>query len=251
MLKTVNLALVILKMFTREKSVWGGRELAAEMGLNHTNVYRILETLERNGFISKDPLTKQYKLGSAVWELGSIFYENLNVQEMINPHLQELSDQTGESVFFTVLDGDDTLMLTVIEPENKVRFPITPGSRAPLYVGASYRAILAFLPEERIEEVLQGELVKYTENTMTDPDELRKNLQLIRKNGYAVSHNEYTPDVVAMAVPLIINNEVIGSVTVAGPSYRIDDGQYSTFIPLLQQTRDAILYNMQKYNLAL
>ncbi|WP_153723570.1 IclR family transcriptional regulator [Sporosarcina cascadiensis] len=251
MLKTVNLALVILKMFTRKKSVWGGRELAAEMGLNHTNVYRILETLERNGFISKDPITKQYKLGSAVWELGTVFYENLNVQEMINPHLQELCDQTGESVFFTVLDGDDTLMLTVIEPENKVRFPITPGSRAPLYVGASYRSILAYLSDERIEKVLSGEMVKFTDKTKTDPDELRKELQLIKKNGFAMSQSEYTPDVVATAVPLIIDGEVLGSLTVAGPSYRIDQEQQSSFIPHLRKTRDAILCNMQKYNLAL
>ncbi|WP_153732850.1 IclR family transcriptional regulator [Sporosarcina obsidiansis] len=251
MLKTVNLALVILKMFTREKNVWGGRELAAEMGLNHTNVYRILETLERNGFVSKDPITKQYKLGSVVWELGTVFYENLNIQEMINPHLQELCDQTGESVFFTVLDGEDTLLLTVIEPENKVRFPVSPGSRAPLYAGASYRSILAHLSEERIEQVLQGDLVKYTENTMTDPEELRKDLQLIRKSGYAISHSEYTPDVVAMAVPLIVEEEVFGSLTVAGPSYRIDEEKHSQFIPLLLQTRNAILWNMKKYSLSL
>ncbi|MBY0223704.1 IclR family transcriptional regulator [Sporosarcina aquimarina] len=251
MLKTVNSALAILKMFTREKTVWGGRELAAEMGLNHTNVYRILETLERNGFVSKDPITKQYKLGSAVWELGTIFYENLNVQEMINPHLQKLCDQTGESVFFTVLDGNETLMLTVIEPENKVKFPVTAGSRAPLYVGASYRSILAHLPENKIEDILQGELIKYTENTMTNPDDLRRDLQQIRNNGYAISHNEYTPDVVAMAVPLIIDGDILGSLTVAGPSYRINKTQQSEFIPLLQQTRDTVQWNMKKYNLTL
>lgn len=251
MLKTVNLALVILKMFTREKNVWGGRELANEMGLNHTNVYRILETLEKNGFVSKDSITKQYKLGSAVWELGSIFYENLNVQEMINPHLQELCEKTGESVFFTVLDGNDTLMLAVAEPENKVKFPVEPGSRAPLYVGASYRSILAFLPEYRIEEVLTGQLVKYTKNTMVDPETLRKELNLIRSNGYAISTGEYTPDVVATAVPLIIDGEVLGSLTIAGPTYRIGENQYQTFIPLLKQTRDSLSMNMQKYNLVL
>lgn len=58
MLKTLNLSIAVLKMFTKEKPIWGGRELAMAMNMNHTNLYRILETFENNGFITKDPVTK-------------------------------------------------------------------------------------------------------------------------------------------------------------------------------------------------
>lgn len=251
MLKTVNLALVVLKMFTREKPIWGGRELAHEMGLNHTNVYRILETLERNGFITKDPISKQYALGSVVWELGTIFYEGLNVSNLISPVLEKLSEHTGESIFLTILDNDQALTLVVIEPKNKVKFSVSAGSRAPLYVGASYRSILAFMPEEAIEKIIANGLVKYTATTMADATELRNELSVIRQNGWAESQGEYTPDVVALAVPLLVNNTIIGSVTVAGPSYRMEEEQKKSYLPLLQQTRDEVVGIISRYNLKL
>ncbi|MER2090548.1 MAG: IclR family transcriptional regulator [Sporosarcina sp.] len=251
MLKTVNLALEVLKMFTREKPVWGGRELAHEMELNHTNIYRILETLERNGFVTKDPITKQYSLGSVVWELGTIFYEGLNISKLINPILEKLSERTGESVFLTILDKGEAVTLIVIEPKNKVKFSVSAGSRAPLYVGASYRSILAYMPEESREKVITGELVKYTERTMTDPTDLRNELSLIRKNGWTESQGEYTPDVVAIAVPLLVDQTVIGSITVAGPSYRMEDEQKKAALPLLYETRNEVVEVITRYNLKL
>ena len=251
MLKTVNLALVILRMFTREKPVWGGRELANEMELNHTNVYRILETLERNGFVTKDPVTKQYSLGFVVWELGTIFYDELNVSNLINPILEQLSDSTGESVFLTILDKEEALTLAVIEPKNKVKFSVSAGSRAPLYVGASYRSILAFMPEDSIERVINGELVQYTSRTMTNTADLQNELATIRKKGFAESQGEYTPDVVAVAVPLLINDTVIGSITVAGPSYRMNDEEKKAALPQLLETRDEIIDVITRFNLKL
>ena len=251
MLKTVNLALVVLKMFTREKPSWGGRELAHEMELNHTNIYRILETLERNGFINKDPISKEYSLGFAVWELGTIFYEGLNIENLINPLLEKLSEGTGESVFLTILDDEEAVTLSVIEPKNKVKFSVSAGSRAPLYVGASYRSILAFMPEDAIDNIINAKLVAYTERTMTDPTGLLNELSLIRDKGWAASQGEYTPDVVAIAVPLIIHNKIIGSITVAGPSYRVDKAQKELFLPSLKQTRDDISDVITRYNLKL
>lgn len=251
MLKTVNLALVILKMFTRDKPVWGGRELANEMELNHTNVYRILETLERNGFVTKDEVTKQYALGSAVWELGTIFYDNLNVGNMVNPILEQLSDVTGESVFLTILDNEEALTLTVVEPKNKVKFSVSAGSRAPLYVGASYRSILAFMPEDAIERVISKELVRYTSTTMTDYSDLKSELASIRKSGWAESQGEYTPDVVAIAVPLLIDHVVIGSITVAGPSYRMNEEERKAALQLLLETRSKVIEVITRFNLKL
>ncbi len=251
MLKTVNLALEVLRMFTKSKPVWGGRELAHEMELNHTNIYRILETLERNGFVSKDPITKQYSLGSVVWELGTVFYDGLNISNLINPILEKLSEKTGESVFLTVLDKGEAVTMIVIEPKNKVKFSVSAGSRAPLYVGASYRSILAYMSEESREKVITGELVKYTGNTMTDSADLRNELSLIRKNGWAESKGEYTPDVVALAVPLLVDSTIIGSITVAGPSYRMEDEQKSNALPLLHETRDEVVEVITRYKLKL
>lgn len=251
MLKTLNLALRVLKMFTREKPVWGGRELANELGINHSNIYRILETLERNRFIIKDKITKKYSLGYATWELGMIMYESLNVRDLIHPKLERLMESTGESIFLTILDRDEAVTLEVLEPENKVKFSVSAGSRAPLYVGASYRSILAFLPEELVDSIIEKGLVKYTETTMTDPDELKTELKKIREQGWATSQSEYTEDVIALAAPLFDKGEVIGSITVSGPVYRMSEDKIETYLPLLKKTRDEVTEVIQRYQLKL
>ncbi|WP_409274091.1 IclR family transcriptional regulator [Neobacillus sp. SCS-31] len=251
MLKTLDLALKVLKMFTKERPVWGGRELANEMGLNHTNIYRILETLEKNRFISKDKVTKKYSLGYATWELGMIMYESLNVSNLIRPILERLRDKTGESIFLTVLDRDEAVTLDVVEPENKVKFSVSAGSRAPLYVGATYRTILAYMPEDFIDSVIHSDLVKYTKTTMTDPDELKAELQHIRERGWAQSRGEYTWDVVAVAVPLFDRGEIIGSVTVSGPVYRMTEEKIKEYVPVLMETREEIASVIERYQLKL
>ncbi|WP_408008479.1 IclR family transcriptional regulator [Pseudalkalibacillus sp. A8] len=249
MLKTLDSALKVLKMFTREKPVWGGRELANELGMNHTNLYRILETFEKNRFIIKDEVTKKYSLGYATWELGVIMYESLNVQKLIRPILEQLMEKTGESIFFTILDRDEAVTLEVVEPENKVKFSVSAGSRAPLYVGASYRSILAYLPEEFVDALITGGLVKYTKTTMTDPDELKAELEKIREQGWAQSQSEYTEDVIALAVPLIVGREIIGSITVSGPTYRMSDDKIQEYLPLLKEARDEAERVIQRYQL--
>ena len=251
MLKTLDSSLKVLRMFTKEKPVWGGRVLANELNMNHTNIYRILETFEKNRFISKNPITKKYSLGYGVWELGIIMYESLNIPSLIRPILMKLSESTGESIFLTVLDKDEAVTLEVVEPENKVKFSVSAGSRAPLYVGASYRSILAFLSEEFTEAILAQGLFQYTNSTMTDPDELRKELKLIRENGWAKSQSEYTEDVIALAVPLFDNEEIIGSITVSGPTYRITDEKIAEYLPLLKKARDETAEIINRYQLKL
>lgn len=252
MLKTLTLGLDVLKMFTRDKTEWGGRELAHELQMNHTKIYRVLETLDNNNFLSKDPETKKYKLGFATWELGMIMYEGLNVGQLIRPSLKQLSDQTGESVFLTVLDKHEAVTLEVIEPTNKVKFSVSAGSRAPLYVGASYRAILAYMPEVSVETIIDPQVLKkYTKNTLVDPYELKKDLAKIRKQGWAISQGEYTEDVIAIAVPLFDNNEIIGSITISGPTYRMVDEEIAKYPSLLRNTRDEVAEVITRYQLKL
>ncbi|WP_156291854.1 IclR family transcriptional regulator [Oceanobacillus salinisoli] len=251
MLKTLDLALKVIRMFTKDKPVWGGRELANELQMDHAKIYRILETFEANNFIYQDPVTKKYSLGLAALELGMTMYDGLNIKEIITPVLDELSQKTGESVFLTVLDKNEAVTLETVEPKNKVKFSVSVGSRAPLYVGASYRSILAYMSEEFIEQYIEKcQFEQFTENTMTDPDDLRNELKRIKKQGWAMSEGEYTPEVIAIAVPLFDRaNGIIGSVTVSGPVFRMSDERVREFLPLLQETKDEVEDIITRYQL--
>ena len=251
MLKTLDLALRVIQMFTKEKQVWGGRELAHELQMDHAKIYRILETFAAHNFINQDPVTKKYSLGFAAWELGMTMYDGMNVKQYFSPILEKLFHQTGESIFLTILDKDEAVTLEAIEPDNKVKFSVSVGSRAPLYVGASYRSIFAYMPEDFIENYLETQdLKRYTVNTKTDKEEIRTELKQIKKQGWAISEGEFTPDIIAIAVPLFDKNtRVIGSVTVSGPVYRMTDEKINEYFPLLVKTRDEMENMITKFPL--
>lgn len=247
MLKTLSLSLEVLKMFTKDKPTWGGRELAAELNLNHTKAYRILETLEKHKFLVKHKETKKYSLGFAVWELGNTIFEIFHINELIHPILKKLSENTMESAFLIILDGEEGLTFDAVEASTTVRFSVSVGSRAPLYVGASYRSILAHMSDEFIDQYLEKQLITYTEKTMVDPQVIREDLNIIRKNGYSISEGEYTEDVVAVAVPIFYEGRVVGSLTSAGPTYRIKDEHVELFISELLKARNELENVFDKY----
>lgn len=247
MLKTLSQSLDILRMFTKEKPTWGGRELASELNQNHTKIYRILETLEKHRFLIKNKETKKYSLGFAVWELGHTASENFHIKELIHPILKKVSEHTNESAFLTILDGEEGLTFDAVEAQATVRFSVSIGSRTPLYAGASYRSILAHLSTEFIDHYLNKELTQFTAKTMVNPAAIRADLQQIRERGYAMSEGEYTADVVAVAVPIFHKNTIFGSLTISGPRYRINHEQIELFKQELTGARNELQNVFERY----
>lgn len=237
MLKTVDLASQLLLKFNRSRQTWSAKDLAAELEQNYSAVYRILKTLHRNDFLAYDTVSKTYSLGISIWQLGQVVHNSINLEELISPSLLRLKDLTGESAFFTIRKGNQGVTLMAQEPENKVKFTTETGASVLLFPGASYRAILAYQPAEFVEEIIQGGLPQYTPNTMTNPTKLRKELEKIRVDGYARSEGEYTPDVIAWAAPIRdFENKVNCSVTLSGPTYRVNTLDQNLAIYQLKET---------------
>src|SRR5699024_4098051 len=247
MLKTVSLSLEILKMFTNEKTSWKTKDLAAQINENQTKVYRILETLKNNNFLIKDYDEKTYSLGTAIWEISNSLNDNFYMKQFIHPILQLLRDRTGESVFLTMLDNKEALTIDAVESETAVKHAVSVGSRTTLHNGASYRSILAYMPSEFINIYLSQTLIKYTDNTMVDPSKIKKELEKIKKKGYAISKGEFTEGVIATAIPIFYNKEIKGTLTVSGLEFRITNKQIDYFIKELLYAREQINHITQKY----
>lgn len=249
-LKTLSNSLEVLKYFTKEKSSWGVRELANVMGMNHSIIYRILVTFEEYGFLRKNEFTNKYELGVKLFEYGLIVKESMKINEMIYPIMKEVSDELGESTFLTWLDGTEGVCVEISECSKNVRYEITLGSRAPLYAGASNKVIMAFLPQEIQQKILEKKLAPITSKTVTDEESIKRSLEEIRRNGWAYSIGEYTEDVVGIAVPLFHGNtSIIASLTVAGPSYRIPKEKVGDMLQTLQNGQQKIQDTIDRYNL--
>lgn len=240
MLKTLDLSLRVLELFKGEKNEWSLTEIANYLDENTTKIYRIVETLTKRDFLKKNKDSKKYELGVSILELSKSTNSMFEIKTLIHPYLVYLTEQTQESSFFTILDENEALTLDSVSGTNHINFAVSVGSTAPLYAGASYRSILAFLPDYLIKATLSNEIKKFTSNTKTNPKDIMKDLVDIKDKGYAVSQGELTDDVVAVAVPILINDKIVGSITVSGPSYRINDKHIQSYISVLKETKKMI-----------
>ncbi|WP_245954349.1 IclR family transcriptional regulator [Paenibacillus flagellatus] len=234
-------ALELLEYFTRENPTWGVRELAKEMDMSHSIVHRILTTFESHGFLIQNQDTKKYELGTKLWEYGSIIRDNLRISDVIFPIMQRLSAETGESVFLTWLDYHEGICVEIAESPQKLKYAVSIGNRTPLYAGASNKAIMAFLPAEDQEAIIAKGLKPVTGKTVIDPAKLRDDLTVIRRNGWAYSVGEYSDSIFGIALPLFSNKgEVVASITLAGPEYRMPKSKVPDVLDTMRAKRDEI-----------
>lgn len=223
-LKTLNQALEVLFKFTEEDPVWGLRELSKTMDINHTVVYRILQTFENKKILVKDDKTKKYQLGPGVIPILTTYKSMNKLSDLVIPIMEELSIETGESVFLTWKEGQEGTTVEIVESTHNIRFTVSKGTSTPLYIGASTKSIMAFLTAEEQEEILKKDLKKKTEKTVTSKEILLRDLEKIKKEGWVYTEGEYSDDVFGISTPLFNkDNQVVASLTLAGPIYRIHE----------------------------
>jgi DNA-binding IclR family transcriptional regulator len=246
-LKTLDNSLDVLKYFTKQNPVWGVRELAKEINVSHSIIHRILSTYEKHGFLVQNPETQKYELGIKFLEYGRIVQDKLQLSDVIFPVMKKVSEETGESVFLTWLDGCEAVCVEIAESSQSIKFAVSVGSRTPIYVGASNKVMMAFLPKEKQETIMKKGLKPVTENTVVDPEKLSKDLERIRNNGWCFSVGEYSDSVFGLGVPLFNHKkEIIASLTIAGPEYRMPESKVPEALSVLIRGREEIQNHFNK-----
>ncbi|MCA1036648.1 MULTISPECIES: IclR family transcriptional regulator [Bacillus] len=233
--KTVNKALEILSAFSLDTPAWGLRELSRHLNMSHTIVHRILSTFEEQGFIVNNPETHKYELGIKFIELGNVVEENIKISEMIQPIMKRLALETGESVVLTILDDSQGLFVKIVESEQSVRFSESVGKRSPLYIGASHKVILAYLPVESQYEIIEKG-VKAGARQIGSRESFLHTMESIKEQGWFYTSGETFEEVAAIAVPLFDNKrQIIGSLSVAGPSYRLSEDKADSIFQIMRE----------------
>ncbi|WP_142825873.1 IclR family transcriptional regulator [Planococcus soli] len=233
--KTVDKALSILDAFTVETPTWGLRELSRQIDMNHTIVHRILTTFEDKGYLYCNPETKKYELGIKFIELNNVVEEHLNISSIIQPIMKEIALKTGESVVLTILNEEEGVFVKIVESEQKVRFAESVGKRSSLYIGASHKVILAYLPLE-IQHSIVDEGVAHSAKHIKSKETFLRHLERVREQGWCYSEGETFDDVAACSVPLFDNKyQILGSLSIAGPKYRLSQEQSEEKLPILQE----------------
>jgi IclR family acetate operon transcriptional repressor len=218
--KVLEKTLRVLDLFTLDAPVWSVTEVARELEMPTATAHRIVRALEARSYLAKDGT--RYRLGFAAIDLGRRATASVDLRSRLRGVLRELATATRETALLTVYDESrhGSLCVDRIETTHSLRLTIEIGRVTPIHAGASAKALLAYLDEATIEDVLAGELVGLAPGTLTDPDALRKELAGIRRRGWAQSFEENNAGAWGVAAPILVGERVVASIGFAAPAAR-------------------------------
>jgi len=235
-LAVLKRGLQVLRAFTDLKPEWGVRELAKEMDVPTTVVYRILRTFAIEGFLQFDKSHRSYRAGPELYRIGAIVQQNMPLTSIALPIMRELAQRCDETILLGLYDAERLAMSFVaqVESSHPIRYVVKLGGLEWIHSGASGRAILAYLEPKAIDSVLSKSLVAVTGRTLTNTEEIRRSLQKIRKTGYAFSRGERIVGAVGIAAPVWDFRSVIGSLCASMPESRYKTGIEKVVGPQVQ-----------------
>lgn len=223
-IQSVLRAIEILECFTGKHAELGISEISEYMGLSKSTIYGLVNTLKVAGFLEQNLKTKKYRLGIRLFELGNLAHSRMDLRDEARPFCKVLSEEYQITVHLATFDQSDVIYIDKLVNYDMQIASSKIGRRAPMYCTGVGKAILAYTDNEYLEKfVLSKQLQKITENTITIPEKLIEELQLIRSRGYAVDDEEIEIGLRCVAAP-IFNDKAypIGAIS-ASASFRIMD----------------------------
>jgi IclR family transcriptional regulator, acetate operon repressor len=211
-------------------------DLSARVGLNLSTCHHLVATIARRGYIIQDRVTRRYALSSKVFELSEARTRQIDLVGLAMPVLEQVAHDTGEAAQLAVIEGTDLLTVARLNTRHAVRVEGTLSKSNAAHATAIGKAILAWLPEREIDEILAAKgLHHFTHNTITTRDALIEALRLVRRHGYAEDREEFQPNVWCVAAALRGHKgSVAGSIGVSLPLMRASE-------TLVTRVQDAVM----------
>lgn len=233
----IDRAIRVLYLFKNgDKKEYGVSEISRLLHLNKSTVHNILNTLTQHKFLEQNAVTRSYRLGPALAELGSLVRSQLDVREVARPHLRRLMERANTTFLLGVFDGKAITIVDKEEPLADVRVAASIGMKLPFCAGAFGRAFLAYLPPEIVDQLIVDLGLKaFTPTSITDPNQYWAALAKTRTQGYAIDDTEeYLRGVGAIAVPIFApsasgEREVAAVMTLVGFSSQLIPAKMAKF----------------------
>ncbi|MFC7251779.1 IclR family transcriptional regulator [Halomicroarcula sp. GCM10025324] len=217
--------------FLDADSLSGVTDIASALDLAPSTVHKHLTTLVAQEYVIKED--RQYRLGFRFYEQGQKVRRASPLAQIAEDPIEELANTTGEVVWVFVEEHGYAVHLLKAVGDHGVQTHGELGKRSQLHHLASGKAILAHLPQERVDEILDGDtLPAKTENTVTDVDELTEELATVRERGYAFNTEETVLGLQTVGAPILKDRrDVVGAVSVCGPATRMQGARLESDIP--------------------
>lgn len=230
--RSVERAAMVLKVLAESGASMGVSQIAQATGLGKTTAHRLLASLTRADFVRVEPKSRQYSLGGGLLQLTANWLSGFGIRTVALPHLRALRQQTSETVSLNIRDGDTRVAIERLDTSHEVRFVVELGRAIPLHVGATGKAILAFLPESEMHEALES-----AGTDIGDLSRLHDELAKIRRAGAAISTGERVPGTRSISAPVFgSEGTVIASISILSLESRLDETDITKFQRMVIET---------------
>jgi DNA-binding IclR family transcriptional regulator len=226
--KIVESAVDVLEQIARSKEDAGVTELSIALDLPKSAIHRILVALSNKGLVTQNKHTQRYSLGLEFLKIAGLAITQMDIVTIVRPYLESLRDQFNETAALALRTGWMYTYIAICPSlQEHAVIPLL-GSQSPLHTSAFGKSILAFLWDVEIEQFLDsGLLLRITDKTVTDPDQLKQELDKIRKEDFAMTVGERLPGSIGFASPIFDRSGcAIACIGIVGPDTRITSLNY-------------------------
>ncbi|MBX6381825.1 MAG: IclR family transcriptional regulator [Microbispora sp.] len=242
--QSVDRAVSILEILSRRGEA-GVSELAAEIGVHKSTAFRLLGALEARGLAEQAEDRGKYRLGFGIVRLAAGVAARLDLVQQSRPVCRRLAEEIGETVNIAVARSHYAINLDQVRGPAAVTAHNWVGQPTPLHATSSGKVLLAYLDERQRERVIAAGLERFTPATVTDADELRRQLDDTLRLGYAITVEEYEIGLNAIAAPIRSHEgEVVAAVSASGPAYRFSEERMRELAPVLVAGADDISHRL-------
>jgi len=238
-IKTTRTAVEVVETLLELNGATFG-EITEEMDMPKSTLHDHLRTLELLGVLVNSG--DEYRVGTWPLNVGQRVRNQIPVYDHGRQEVDTLAERTGEHASLMIEEQGQGVLLYVERGEDAVDLNAWAGRRIPLTAQAPGKTILAHLPDERVDDIVdEYGLPRYTDRTITDRRALDSELERIRERGYATDDGELLEGVRAVSAPIFDGNTIAGSVTVGGPANRMRGEWFDEELPdLLLQSSNVI-----------
>jgi IclR family acetate operon transcriptional repressor len=244
--QSLTRGLSLLEALARAEGGLTLTDLAQRVQLAPSTAHRLLATLEKMGYVYQGGEMGRWYIGLQAFTVGTSFLANRDFVAQSHPYMRRLMEQSGETANLGIIDGTEAVFIDQVQCREMMRTIVKLGSRVPLHASGVGKAIFAALPDDQIDAILKVKgLPRITSNTITSPETMWASVRVIRQRGWSFDDEEHALGTRCVAAPIYDEHaDVLGAISLAGPSSRLPDERIKQLGPVVAHTAEELTHRL-------
>jgi IclR family transcriptional regulator, acetate operon repressor len=244
--QSLTRGLSLLEALARAEGGLTLTDLAQRVQLAPSTAHRLLATLEKMGYVYQGGELGRWYIGLQAFTVGTSFLANRDFVAQSHPYMRRLMEQSGETANLGIIDGTEAVFIDQVQCREMMRTIVKLGSRVPLHASGVGKAIFAALPDDQIDAILKVKgLPRITANTITSPETMWASVRVIRQRGWSFDDEEHALGTRCVAAPIYDEHaDVLGAISLAGPSTRLPDERIKQLGPVVAHTAEELTHRL-------